>query len=1173
MSKTFTKKEVFKIMRITILQLIIVVFLGSITYARTTYAQERLKKKITLICKESSLKNILRDLEKQADIQFSYRKEVVESNEKFTFNFRNETLEQILNQILLPQKVYYSIINDKQFILKKNKVIEFPVQGFLEKRVTEIANEMAGITAADITIKGKITDAETGEALPGVSISVKGTTRGTSSNANGEYSLSVPNTKAVIVFTFVGYGKQEIPIGNRNQIDVRLKAENKALEEVVVIGYGSQKRKDLTGSVASVTMEDINKAPVRSFDEALAGRVAGVQVTSADGRPGGGVDIVIRGNNSVTGANSPLYVIDGFITEGPNNNVINPADIASIDILKDASATAIYGARGANGVVVITTKKGKQGKPVYSFNSTIGIQNNMKQMAVLSPYEYVKYQLENDPTLVSTSPYPSPTEIYLTRPGRTLDYYKTVTPINWQDLITRTALYKNYDFAVRGGTKKVKYSLSASATDQDGILINSAYERYQGRAVVDYQATNKLKIGINANYSFLKQTGIDPSRGNNGATTNIMSSVWGYKPLSSDNSDITEQYSDPDFNPGNDYRTNPIIALQQLYNVTKTNNIIANGYIEYLLAKDLIFRSTVGIIDNRSESGQFYSSKTQQGRGTNGVNGRIDNNNSTNFLNENTLTWNQQLSPKSRLNVLGGFTLQKTKTWYYGQAANQLSDSLGLAGLDKGVQLRVDPSTSVSTMASFLSRVNYTLASKYILTASFRADGSSKFPPENHWGYFPSGAVAWNFSQENFLKNSKSISDGKLRFSYGQTGNNRIGDFDYLTRYFNPIGNSYVVNNQYVQGIVPTRLGNSDLKWETTEQINAGIDLGFFKQRIMLTIDVYKKTTRDLLLNTPLPTSVGFNTAQKNIGSVQNKGLEVTLTTQNINTKDFTWTTSANISFNSNKLLALAEGQTDLQTAVAWDNNVTYPGYIAKVGEPLGQMYGFQWLGTYKYDDFNTSVNSSGATVYTLKPEIATNGNVRANIKPGDIKYKDINGDGIVNAKDYTVIGNGLPIHTGGISNNFTYKGFDLNVFFQWSYGNNLMNVNRIMFEGAVGASKNQFASYANRWTPDNPTSDIPRVGGTNGIAAGYSSRTVEDGSYLRLKTVALGYNVDSKFTRRLHLKSLRFFVSGQNLVTWTNYSGMDPEVNTYRSVLTPGFDFSAYPRARTFAFGINVTF
>ncbi|WP_196783715.1 SusC/RagA family TonB-linked outer membrane protein [Flavobacterium hydrophilum] len=1024
------------------------------------------------------------------------------------------------------------------------------------------------VKAQTQTISGTVYD-DKKDPLPGVTVMVKETKQTVLTDFTGQFNIKA-SASSQLVFSYMGFETFTAPVGNKTSMVVTLKSSTNDLEEIVVVGYGAVKRKDLTGSVSSVTMEDINKAPVRSFDDALAGRVAGVQVTSADGRPGSGVNIVIRGNNSVTQGNSPLYVVDGFLIEDPNNNVINPADIESIDILKDASATAIYGARGANGVVVITTKKGKEGKAVFSFNSTTGIQNMANKLELMNPYEYVKYQLEFNPAATGTPM--TPTEIYLSD-GKTLDYYKNQKAIDWQDLTSRTALYRNNDFAVRGGTKKLKYAFSASATDQDGILLNSNYARYQGRAVIDYAITDKLKIGINTNYSYLKQTGIDPTKGENGSTTNVMTSIWGMRPVASDDFNLVDEFQDPDMNASNDYRINPVMSLENTYDVTKTNNINANGYVEYQFTKDLKLRSTYGIIENRTERDEFYNTKTSSGRpgGVNGVNGKISHTNYNNWLNENTLTWDKKLGEKSKLVAVGGFTAQQRKTWSYGRAVNQLpNEDLRFDGFDQGVQLRVDPLASDWTMASFLTRVNYSYDSKYLFTASFRADGSSKFPSKNHWGYFPSAAFAWKFDQEEFIKNFEQLSTGKLRISYGQTGNNRVGDFDYLTSYFDPIINSYVFDNQYVPGVVATKLGNSDLKWETTEQIDAGIDLGFFKERISLSVDVYKKVTKDLLLNTQLPPSSGFGAAFKNVGSVENKGLEITLTTKNIVTKDFTWTSSANIAFNKSKLTALGEGQTSLESVVKWDNTWgNTSAYIAKIGDPLGQMYGYEWLGTYKREDFDEQTNGT----LLLKAEVATNGNTRATIQPGDIKYKDQNGDNVVNSQDYVVIGHGLPIHTGGFSNNFTYKGFDLNVFFQWSYGNDILNANRLLFEGNANAqgNLNQYASYQNRWTTENQDSDMFRTRGFFG--GGYSTNYVEDGSYLRLKTVALGYNLDSKFVAKLRLKSLRFFVSGQNLVTWTKYSGLDPEVNTYSSALTPGFDFSAYPRARTFAFGTNITF
>jgi len=1026
------------------------------------------------------------------------------------------------------------------------------------------------INAQNKLINGKVTD-EHNESLPGVTVTISGTKTGTLTDNEGKYSIKAKPTDK-LVYSFMGYESSTLSVGNKSVINVSLKSSTTGLEEVVVVGYGTVKRKDLTGAVSKVAVSELQMAPVRSFGEALAGRVAGVQVTSSDGQPGAGINIVIRGNNSVTQANSPLYVIDGFLIENYDSNIINQQDIESFEVLKDASATAIYGARGANGVILITTKKGKKGAPVFNFDTSYGFQDNLKVMDLMNPYEFVKYQIELDPTLVSGSAYKTPTQVYLSD-GKTLDYYKTVEATDWQDKVTQTAPIKNYNLSIRGGNENTKYAFSGSINDQDGIIINSNYKRYQGRLVVDQNLSKKVKIGVNTNYSHLDQSGASPSISTASATTNIMVSVWGSRPVY--NGEVSDdQLQDPDVNPANDYRVNPYLNLQNLYRLRTTKNLNSNAYLEYLILPELKLRISNGIIENRSESDNFNNSRTQYGYpgSVNGINGSISYSQSSNWLNENTLTWNKKFNKKHTLNAVGGFTIQKQKSKTYGVSANQIpadKEDLGLDGLQYGTQLRVDTFESLWTMASFLARVNYNYASKYYFTASMRADGSSKFPAENHWGYFPSAALSWTFKNEKFLKNSKILSDGKIRTSYGKTGNNRVGDFDYLTTYYNPIGNSYVFNNQYVSGTVATNLGNSKLKWETTEQTDLGLDLGFFKQRITASVDAYRKKTTDLLLRADLPLSSGFSTALKNVGQVQNQGLEFTLETKNIDTKDFSWTSSFNISFNESKVLALNDNQKNLQSTIPWDNQwQTVSAYIAAVGSPLGEMYGYQSDGTYKYEDFN--LNNG---IYTLKPEVTTNGNTRANIQPGDIKYKDLNGDLVVNTDDYTVIGHGLPKNTGGFTNNFRYKGFDLNVFFQWSYGNDILNANRILFEGNTKSLSyfNQFASYENRWTPENPNSDLFRTKGFYG--GGYSSQFVEDGSYLRLKTVSLGYNLNTNFLRKIHLKAMRVYCSGQNLATWTKYTGPDPEVNVYSSALTSGFDFSAYPRARIISFGTNITF
>lgn len=1023
-------------------------------------------------------------------------------------------------------------------------------------------------TAQDKTITGSVKDNE-GAILENATVVVKGTNISGRTDENGQYKIGPVKVGSTLVFSYVGYAQKEIRISAASVINVLLEKESGKMEDVVIVGYGTQRKKDLTVSIEKVNMDDLNKAPVRSFTEAFAGRVAGVQVTSADGQPGADSRIVIRGNNSITQDNSPLYIIDGFPLEGVNSNILNPEDIESIEVLKDASATAIYGSRGANGVIMITTKKGKEGPPVINFSTSYGIQQSNNTMEMMSPYDFVKLQLEKDTTSTATSP----RTLYLTSPAKSLEDYRNTPALDWQSKVLRTAPMKINSLSINGGSQNTKYLISGSVTNQDGIIINSNYTRYQGRVSLDQVVNTKFKVGLNANYSMLKQTGTSIAQSNNSATTNVMYGVWGYRPLQSPDGDLSDLLFDPEINTSNDYRINPIINLQNAINNRNTRSLIANVYGEYAILSDLKLRVTGGINENILRNDVFNNTKTQYGNPittTNGVNGSKIFTEGSTWVNENILTWNKRIK-SNPLSLVGVASIQGGKNSAYGASANQVpNESLGLSGLDEGVPQVVTSNSTEWKLASFAARANYSLKYKYYFTASYRADGSSRFATGKRWGYFPAASFAWRFKNEKFLKGQNLLSDGKLRIGYGSNGNNRVGDFAYLSTIGLPIGNSYTIGNSVNRGSVPTAFGNADLKWETTTEINLGLDLAFLRNKVTFTAEAYRKKTKDLLLFATLPLSSGYSNAFKNIGSVQNEGLEFTLNTTNVKNKNFSWTTSFNIGFNKNKVLSLNDNQESLTSSITWDNGwQSIPAYLAKINNPIGLMFGYVWDGVYQTSDFYK--NTAGA--YVLRDEVATNGNVRSNIQPGDIKYKDLNGDRIINSSDYSIIGNGVPKHAGGLSNNFTYKGFDLNVFFQWSYGNDVLNTNRLVFDGnALGrANLNQFTSYNQRWSPENSSSNIFRTNGYFG--GGYSSYLVEDGSFIRLKTIALGYNIPSDFVNKGKIKSLRIFASAQNLITWTNYSGMDPEVNTYNSALTPGFDWSAYPRARTITFGANLSF
>lgn len=1117
-----------------------------LAFSTRAQGQANLSGKINVNFKNTPLKEALGAITRQAGTVFVYTSNDKAFQSPVNYTASAETVETVLGKILTPLQLQFRVMEGKVLIEKARP---------------------APVPRKPVNVMGKVADAESGEPVPGVSVTVKGATVGTVTDGEGIYHLNNLEPNAVLAFSLLGYARQEQALGGKDVLNVALKVSASELSETVVIGYGTQKRADLTGSVGSVNMNDMNKAPVSTFDEALAGRVAGVQVSSAEGQPGSGIIISIRGNNSLTQDNSPLYVIDGFPIETSNNSLINPDDIESIDVLKDASATAIYGARGANGVIIITTKRGKTGAPAISYNGRYGWMENIQRIPVMSAYEFVKLQQEINVGDID--------ETYLAN-GATLDDYRNVESIDWQGKLYRVAPQQNHSVSMRGGSDKTKYMVSGQLLDQQGTIINSAFKRYQARISLDQQINDRIKVGGNVTYTNTKTTGTTPSAPSLSSMNNLLYSAWGYRPvapLRSEkpiNENWEDELTDDMVNSGTDYRINPFFTAQNEYRLRNVDNFIGNAFGEYRILPNLRLRVSGGINKNTLRADAFNNSKTRSGNPNTvyKVNGSVMYYETTNWLNENTLTYDKKFNKHHRINAVGGFTVQGNHYGVHGLSANQLpNESLGLNGLSQGVPQPVTSSESEWALASWLARVNYVFRDKYFLTASFRSDGSSKFQGNNQWSYFPSGAVAWEITKEKFMKEVRFISGAKLRATWGITGNNRVGEYatfallDFATR-----NTYYSFNNELQQSAIPLSMASTDLRWENTAQTDVGLDVSFFKSRISLTVDYYRKVTSDLLLNARLPPTVGYATAFKNVGKTSNEGLEITLNTRNVATKDFSWSSSFNISFNRSKVLALTQNQESLTSTMSWDSwysNV--PLYIAKIGQPVGQFYGYIWDGVYGYDDFDPLPNGG----YLLKDGVPTNGNTRAAIRPGDIKYRDLNGDGVVNVSDQTVIGRGFPVHVGGFNNDFSYRGFDLNVFFQWSYGNQVMNANRINFENGNKTYLNQYKTFENRWTPENSGSNIPRAGGQYGYV--YSDRTLEDGSFLRLKTVSLGYNVPAALLKRAKIKSLRVFASAQNLITWTKYTGSDPEVAIGYSALTPGFDYSSYPRARTTTLGLNL--
>lgn len=1043
--------------------------------------------------------------------------------------------------------------------------------------------------AQQVEVKGRVVDVA-GIPLIAVTVYEEGNPSvGTVTDFDGNYTVYASSSKATLVFSCLGYTEMKEVVGNRTLINVVLQEEQLSIDaaEVVSVGYGTVARRDLTGSVSKVDMDELMQTPVTNFDQALTGKVAGVVVTTSDGAVGAEANITIRGNNSLTQSSAPLYIIDGFPTESSLATSIAPADIESIDILKDASATAIYGARGANGVIVITTKKGNEGKPKINFSSSWSLNRISGDVELMDAYDFVALQAEMHENSGTTNTYfneftyKNGNGEVMTRRA-TLDDYKLSRleeygrkSNDWQDEIYRVALTQNYNLSLSGGSKDAgnRYNMSFSATDQDGIIVKSNFQRYQGKLNFQQKIGKKVIVDFLANYSRAITNGVTPTNPSKSDSASgwLMYSVWGYRPVTP--LSLPEGTDEKTDNADN-YRFNPSLTVKNEYRKRIVDYLNASASLTWNILEDLKLKVSGGYTLNNSRREEFNGKETYTGNPDSpsgkGVNGAIYWHGKTSWLNENTLTYTKRFARKHNFQFLGGFTMQGEKYDYKGTISEHItSESLGINGLHTGNLQTVIPWQYDWTMMSALLRVNYNYKYRYYLTASFRADGSSKFPKGNRWGYFPSVGASWNINREEALKDLKWLSNAKLRLSWGLTGNNRTTTpYDFYSQISTIPGskdsNDYVFGGSFISGYFPTNMANASLRWETTEQYNVGLDASFFDSRIKLTADWYLKNTRDLLLKAELPSSSGYSEAMLNVGSMRNEGVELTLDLVPVQRKNFTWSLNFNIAMNRNTVTALTEGQLSLLSPLTWERNFNtqYP-YITQVGKPSGLMYGYIYEGTYKNEDFDGKHLRDGI------PFLSNIGQDK--VRPGDPRYRDINGDGEIDDNDRTVIGCGQPVHTGGFGNTFSFYGFDVNVFFSWSYGNDILNANRLIFENGNKAGLNLFTSYKDHWTAENPDSDIPRIA-ANGMYE-YSSRVIEDGSFLRLKTLSVGYTFPRRVLRKMHFDTMRVYLSADNLFAITGYSGPDPEVSTRPSVLTPGFDWSAYPRSRGITAGVSFTF
>jgi TonB-linked SusC/RagA family outer membrane protein len=998
----------------------------------------------------------------------------------------------------------------------------------------------------NVRLVGRIIDDKTKEPLPGAVIHILGTTHQVVADQDGEFKFitgqRVPVTYSV---SYTGYKTKEVNVQSYGHIDIQLTSTNGSLGEVLIVGYGTQRKSDLTGSVATVS-KNLLTQPSVSFDNLLQGGVSGVSVTQSSGQPGSTATIRVRGGNSISFGNAPLYVIDGFIVYNDNDYVntgatsgasvnalstINPSDIESIEVLKDASATAIYGSRGANGVVIITTRKGKKGGAEVNYSPYVGTQKVSKQLHLLNGSQWGA--LIND---VNESDGVAPT--YTAAQIAALG-----TGSNWQSAALRSATEQNHELSVAGGDDKSRYLISGNYFDQDGVIVASDFKRYSGRINYERNVTDRFKVSVNAFGSRSLQDQLQGSSYESIQFSNAFSTLLTTSPVV------------PIYNPNGTYYTNsPYLTTptNPLQDITATTNqsiltrTLGNFSAEYKLLPDLTLKSTIGADLINTKQNYYAPTFTSAGYPSSGY-ASIGNASVTTWVNENTVTYDHVFRDLHYLTALAGYTTQAEKDQSVVTNAEKFPNNLtsfndlGYAG----TPVLGSSNAHSSALNSYLGRVSYSYAHKYNVTVTGRADGSSVLGANHKWGFFPSVGLSWNVNQEPFFERAKhTISNLKLRLTGGQTGNSEVPPYSSLAP------SNYYFNSTLVTGIAPVQLANPDLKWETTTQYDAGIDLGLWNNRVNLVADVYTKKTTDLLLNVPLPLYTGYASELENVGAVSNKGFEFSINTENIRAKDFSWKSTLILGTNKNKVLNLGPGVSSY-FPLAPTGQVS--PVIVAVGLPVGAFWGYATNGLLSASDV-----AKGVPTLAGVPQ-----------KEGDTKYVDWNHDGVITTADKHYLGSSQPKWTYGFSNTVTYKHFDLSFLFQGSYGNKIFNLLQQTLERPT-LSLNVSSTLLNRWSPSNPDGTVARA--TDSPVPQVTDRYIENGSYLKLKNLSLGYTFPNG-TGAIKTKQIRVYVSAQNLWTITKYTGYDPEANFYDTDNTKaGIDYGIYPPTRTFLAGINFT-
>lgn len=1020
---------------------------------------------------------------------------------------------------------------------------------------------------AQKTLNGVVLD-EQDMPLIGATVAFSGKTGGTVTDMDGKFTLKV-KVGDKLTFSYIGYQTKTMTFKGQNNITVRLEPDSKLLDEVVVVGYGSMKRSDLTGSVASVRGEDLIGYQSSSVAGALAGQVAGVQITQTDGTPGSGFNINIRGVGTLTGDASPLYIVDGFQVD--DIEYLSDADIESIEVLKDASSSAIYGARAANGVVLITTKQGTVSKPTITYNGSATYRHISKKLDVLSPYEFVKLQGEINSQYLNTYYREGNDEDGNPYRYQTLDDYIGVEPVDWQDETFNPTWSQSHSVSLTGGTDQSKYAGTFSRYVEDGIFNNSGFDKTTFKLRFDQKLSKSLSFNAQVNYSMTNRRGQGTS-GDSGRF-NMLAQILTARPtagLRMTNEEFLATAIDPELLESGESlaQVNPVMQTENVTNNRKAEMWSGNAAVKWEIIKGLTANVSGTYRTTNTRADVFYHDGSKEAyRNGQSPYGQSQMTREVSWTNSNTLTWKQKIKKHSYDVMLGHEIVFRGTEYLLGQSMDFPFDNLGNDNLGVGATpSRVTSSRSDNKLLSFFARANYNYNDRYLLTATMRADGSTRFSAKNKWGYFPSFSAAWRISEENFMKGIDWISNMKLRFGWGLVGNDRISNYLSLDLYETT---KYGVGNQVVTVLTPKQLRNSNLKWEASSTVNLGLDLGFFDNRLNVTADFFIKNTKDLLLAQSLAHVTGFESQMQNIGKIQNKGIELSLTSSNIERKNFTWQTNFNISFIRNELKALADGVDAMYARSGFDSNFTAYDYVAMVGESLGLIYGYEFDGIYQSDDFYTSASTGGLI---LKPGVTDNQRYTEGVEPGVVKYKDQDGDGVITTNDRTVIGNALPKWYGGITNTFNFYGVDFSFMFQFNYGNDVYNATRLFSTQSRLGRKNMLAEVADRWSPTNASNNVPKYDGyiTNDVY----SRFVEDGSFLRLKTMTLGYTFPREWTKKFKVSKLRVYAQAQNLFCITGYSGYDPEVSMAASnPMTPGLDWGAYPKSRIFTVGLDLQF